>query len=99
MDRHKDLLERGIVGIKKSLRRLNEKGQITKEAADETLARIKTETTMDVSVSWCCQEVREGRTEGGREGGRMVCLQAVVALQAACSHNPLQQLAKGAAAA
>jgi 3-hydroxyacyl-CoA dehydrogenase len=52
MDRHKDLLERGIVGIKKSLRRLNEKGQITKEAADETLGRITTETTMDVSHTW-----------------------------------------------
>jgi 3-hydroxybutyryl-CoA dehydrogenase len=47
MDRHKDLLERGIVGIKKSLRRLNEKGSVTKEAAEETIGRIRTETTLD----------------------------------------------------
>jgi 3-hydroxybutyryl-CoA dehydrogenase len=50
MDRHKDLLERGIVGIKKSLRRLNEKGSVTKEAAEETIGRIRTETTLDVSA-------------------------------------------------
>lgn len=49
MDRNKDLLERGLLGIKKSLRRLNEKGQVTKEAADEAIQRIRTETTMDVS--------------------------------------------------
>lgn len=47
MDRSHEFLERGLTGIKKSLRRLNEKGQVTKEAADETLARIRTETTMD----------------------------------------------------
>lgn len=51
MDRHKDLLERGLVGIKKSLKRLNEKGSITKEAANEAIGRIRTETTMDVSCS------------------------------------------------
>jgi 3-hydroxybutyryl-CoA dehydrogenase len=68
MDRHKDLLERGIVGIKKSLRRLNEKGSVTKEAAEETIGRIRTETTLDVSAhmrrdlrsslaaAWSCME-------------------------------------------
>lgn len=53
MDRSHELLERGITGIKKSLRRLNEKGSITKEAADETLGRISSETTLDVSTSVC----------------------------------------------
>lgn len=62
MDRNKDLLERGIVGIKKSLKRLNEKGQVTKEAAEEAIGRIRTETTMDVSLLlvgqyMCCYAV------------------------------------------
>lgn len=65
MDRSKELLDHGLTGIKKSLRRLNEKGSITKEAASEALGRISTETTLDVSWlgSWCLLQC------GGRGSG------------------------------
>jgi hypothetical protein len=47
-DRSKELLEHGLTNIKRSLKRLTHKGQMSQPEADEALGRIKTDTSLEV---------------------------------------------------
>lgn len=55
-DRSQELLERSMQSIRKSMQRLVQKGQLSKQNADEALGRVRTETSVDVSECscYCC---------------------------------------------
>lgn len=89
-DRSQELLDKSVQSIRKSLQRLTQKGQLSKQNADDALSKIRTDTSIDVSpcrstasawvvteypVLWLCQNCQH--TCSLQHSLSLICIQGL----------------------